>query len=446
MGDFVQKKLYLMYFIAVFMKLTPLSFVYRPLQDDYIQYFGYSHYPDVFRDVIRGIGILNVRPLAGLADVFLWGNFWGNMSLLLILFTIIYYLSFVLFKSTFDKIGFNVSDGFAAVYLLCPIGFEGMYWISASSRIVVSMFFISLMLWALVREKPVLFGISALFGVGFYEQTAFLGLCMTVILLFICAKRGYFIKKYILMSIIIWTLFIVYYILFSRTGMLAERVEKAEFSFESLAVTVSEIVRGWKTSSVLIYEGFKSSWIIILLVGVFSVLIGFSSSYEKRGDKVKQFAVGAVIFCASYVVHIVIGADFIPYRCHLPALIGLGLMADSIIGAMNINIKRAVITVMIFLFTLANMYQADCYRRINEYDSVICKEIAEGINEDNKREDMHIQGTKSLYIEVPTEYERYILKNVTESDWALTGAVRAVSKDMEIKKVIPVRKEQSNEG
>ena len=70
---------------AVAVKMGYFGFKYYPLLDDYIQYGIYPFAEHPFKNIFLYIGLYAYRPIAGLADIYLWGRFWGVMGLLFLL-------------------------------------------------------------------------------------------------------------------------------------------------------------------------------------------------------------------------------------------------------------------------------------------------------------------------------------------------------------------------
>jgi hypothetical protein len=99
----------------------------------------YSFYQNPISDVILRIGLLSSRPFAGIFDVFVWAKFWDNLSIAMLILTAMYGVACYLFYRILNK---YVRCGFLFALLvgLAPFLSEGTYWISASSRIVVSLF------------------------------------------------------------------------------------------------------------------------------------------------------------------------------------------------------------------------------------------------------------------------------------------------------------------
>lgn len=437
-GDYMKNKY--LYLFALFIKFIPIGFAYRPLQDDYIQYYAYSRYDNIFETVIRKIGILNVRPFAGLADILVWGKMWDCMIIALIIITLLYWLSYLLLNTVFNTLGYNTGTGFAVIYLLCPIGFEACYWISASSRIIVSLFFVSLSLWCITQNRYILFILALTLSIGFYEQTAVTGAVMCIWVMYECKKYriNCGLKKYCIACVTLWTAIFIYYLIFAKTGSFASRSENISLSAENIFNTLYAVYDAWQS----IKDVFAGGFTLGFLPAVLSASIAFLTvcgNIKNRDAKIaNKIFMGNILFLTSYTVYFLFGNKFIPYRCHMPSLIGLGLITDAVINVFSETLGRIFLYILCFTFLTANMYQAECYREINEYDKIICEKISADIDETNKISDIYIYNAKDLYINVPQNYRRYILPNVTASDWSLTGAVRAFTRDLSVKKVIPI--------
>lgn len=183
---------FLAVFAAVLVRFFSYGFTYYPILDDYTQYFNYANSTD-FAALIAREGYLASRPLAGLGDLFFWSRFRGNLAFALLLLSLLWALSAVLFRRVLSRY-FPCGWVFLAVYALLPLNFEGTYWLSASTRIVCGMFFLSLSLTLFDRilRLPLLplrgslrvaaFALCLCLSYCFYEQI--LVLSLTAVLLF----------------------------------------------------------------------------------------------------------------------------------------------------------------------------------------------------------------------------------------------------------------------
>ena len=125
------------------------GFEYFPVLDDWIQYGGYPFYPDIFQDVILEMKTYTARPLASLSDPYIWGQFWGMMGIPFLIITLLHAASGYFLYKVLAAQKLFVGMPFLVVYGLLPLGSEATYWISASSRIVVGVFWMALALFLL---------------------------------------------------------------------------------------------------------------------------------------------------------------------------------------------------------------------------------------------------------------------------------------------------------
>ena len=159
---------------------------YYPQMDDYIQYHNYSDFYGSVSAAVENLGLLRARPLAGIMDIAVWSKLWGNMHIAVMIISALYVVSGILFKNVFEKY-FNMSNIFLVIYLLSPFFFEAVYWISASSRIVMGLFFaaVALYLFQLYfeRDSKAILAVSflvQLIAFCFYEQAMVISITVTM--------------------------------------------------------------------------------------------------------------------------------------------------------------------------------------------------------------------------------------------------------------------------
>ena len=95
---------------------------------------------DIQGDVISRYRSYNVRPLAFIFDAYVFSWFWDNMYALLVTIIILHVLNLYLIYKICEKMGIYLSAFCLCIFALCPILVESIYWISASTRIVFSLF------------------------------------------------------------------------------------------------------------------------------------------------------------------------------------------------------------------------------------------------------------------------------------------------------------------
>ena len=138
---------------------------YLPLLDDYIQYHNYAQLMGGLPSAITTLGLFAARPVAGLLDIVLWSRLYGNLFVAVMLISLLYAASAVVFRRLFEAGSF-----FYVVYLLFPLNLEGTYWLSAATRIVPALLHAGLAGTYAKGKRPLAAGICCLMAAGFYEQ------------------------------------------------------------------------------------------------------------------------------------------------------------------------------------------------------------------------------------------------------------------------------------
>ena len=177
--------LFLVLFLLLMARNCACGLEYFPQLDDYIQYHNYAQLVS-FSDLQQSTGPLASRPLAGVADYFFWTPMFDRMILGVALISLLHVGSALLFWKILKRY-FSLSPLFPVVVTLLPLGVEGTYWMSASTRVVVGMFFAALTAWAFLRwldwrgpGRLVLYLILQLLPFGFYEQAGILSITLTI--------------------------------------------------------------------------------------------------------------------------------------------------------------------------------------------------------------------------------------------------------------------------
>ena len=161
------------------------GFRYWPQLDDYIQLHN-TPSAESFWGLQETMGILGARPLAGLADYYVWGPMFDFLLVGVVLICLMYAACAVLLRRQLGRY-FPVGPVFLAVFALLPLGVEGTYWMSASTRVVCGLFFGVLtaqafLKWADTGRWPwaVLYLVLQLLPMGFYEQAGLFAVTLTV--------------------------------------------------------------------------------------------------------------------------------------------------------------------------------------------------------------------------------------------------------------------------
>ncbi len=455
--------------VATILKYLLFGFQYYPVLDDFIQYGGYLLYHNLGY-VYFEIGTMATRPLASFLDPVLWGSLWNHMGIALALITLMHFSAVFLLERTLARLEIRVSPLFWIITLFLPIGAEGTYWISASSRLVVGLFFAALGLYFLVRalkEKKngffLLFILFHLLSYGFYEAVAIFSFLGSYLIAFYCRRETKRKPWVLVVPVFCLAAMLGYYVWGAQLGAMGSRA--AGFTFSGLFAKIWDAIWqiGWIFTKGLyqsagkgFFEGLRvlgaqGLWgaVWILLAAAVSVLIGIFCTGNAKKEKPQWglFWCGALLFAAPLAPNILVETVWLPYRNLFLSFVGLAFMAEPLFYFIfrNQKLRGVVISLLLMVFLIANVNEYDTYRRMSEFDIQMAQNIAERLDEDvleGRREAVVIL-QQPICVSQVNFYKDHV-KSVFEADWSLTGAVRAVTKNMKIKKITPVPEGKEN--
>ena len=172
-------------FLLLMARACAFGAQYYPQLDDYIQYHNYPSASSLWA-LHQATGLLGSRPLAGAADFYLWGPLFDHMILGVALISALYAAAVLIIWKILGRY-FRVSPVCPVFMALLPLGMEGTYWMSASSRVVVGMFLAAITAWAFLKWLDrggggwlALYLVLQLLPFGFYEQGGILSVTLTV--------------------------------------------------------------------------------------------------------------------------------------------------------------------------------------------------------------------------------------------------------------------------
>ncbi len=439
------------FFAALMLKMFAAGVTYYPVLDDYIQYGGYPLY-EKLSHVYLNIGTISTRPIASLLDPALWGRFYPDLWVALLLISVALFAGVKLIASVLERTGIFITPFIYAVVLLIPLGFEGTYWISASSRICVGLFFTGLAVFLLekiiTQKKKLLFvpyALTTLLSFGFYESVMVLSALLQFIVIIGFIKTAKKRIAYLITPAVLGILMLLCYKLAQNIGAMGSRASGFNLSLlphniKELFCQFYEIVvsGGIRTTFYAAIEGIAiSNPLTLCAILVISVLCAYFG------------AKSPVVAKAKYCMPIGLGLTFLPlapnlltetvwltYRSIVPCLLGLTIISASVLAFFlkNKGMRTVVIFAMVFIFMLGNMSELDTYRRVNETDTVLVTEICQQINGDSE---VVVVLPEEVILPQVSYYKDHV-KSVFDSDWALTGAVRAKLRNINIKMITPV--------
>ncbi len=451
------------FFILMIIKYGYYGFSYYPILDDWIQYGGFSLYPNIFNDVLINIGTYMTRPLAALSDPYIWAQLWGRMGIAFFIITMMHGASAYFLYKVLEYQGLKVGMMFLVVYGLLPLGTESTYWISASSRLVVSVFWMALALYMLAlyvktfkRRYIFIYTITHLLSLGYYEQVVALS-CFSAVVLSVINWRRIVHKWIVIVPFVNFGIIAWYYNSFGNSGNVAARGEMVQQDylahFGKVLENIAEIwgpvqralmangfVRGWE---ILIED---SSYLYLLCMVLASVTAGYFAYRKKQQEErdvsrlIIMFVIGFLLFWVPFAINFALETVWICLRNVFTSFIGLALMVTALVnlmlrGRIGSIARSVLIGCVAFIFLVVNISEITDYKNAGEIDAQIADNIISAVNDPaffSGDKSAVVFNTESTYIEQNIYYKDHI-HNVTSSDWALTGAVRARARNLNIR-------------
>jgi len=442
----------LLIFLSV-MRFCANGLIYYPQLDDYIQYYKYTSLNSPAEAVIK-YGMLAARPLSNAADVFVWANFWGNLFFAVIILAVLYAFSAILFYKIF-KIIFGIENKAAAlIYLLLPLNIEGTYWLSASTRVVCGLFFVSLAALLLIKwlEKNkilylILFAVLQLCAMAAYEQTLMLTAALSFIII-IKYKQN---KKIIFAGLIIIINLLIYFIFtgyFKQSSALYSGVDiispfSLNFWTDQLPHVLKQIIAAFAGGGFLVlFNGFirgvklifSGEMAVFAILALFcAVLTGFyfykNKNLNKKANYNIIFLAGLFLILAPIAPHVLKSNPWFSLRGTVCSFPGIMLCLQVIFNKFKLKnfISGFACGLFIFIAFIATGSELLDYKQTYITDQKVMSAIADAIDLENFHGRVALVGLEPDYLENQNFYFHEHIHGVTESDWALSGALYAYS-------------------
>ncbi len=470
-----QNSIFLLFILfgLIFVRYCYYGFEYYYQLDDYIQYHNYAAFGGSFKQLVTGLGLLANRPLAGLFDIYVWSRLYGQMIAAAADISIMYAVAALLLYKVFSK-RFGTGYLFLVVFALMPLGFEGTYWVSASSRIVVGMFFASLSFYFFdkwcdkgTKRYLVLFAVMQFIAFCFYEQILLFSGALTLIAMLgrvrgqdrVRARWGFlmfgnaalYFGFTALMPKGVYSsrteLFLPWqkdYVKDVLTPLLNQL--KMVFIDGSGATFGKGLVRGFK----FIVTEPNALWALVVMALCFVVFIFVRNS---RRDSIRFFAElfsGLFLAIAPLLLFFVLKDPWFGMRNSVVSFCGLGLVLDALFDLIFGRVKSGRFAEAVFVAVLAlvccvaSVSELHDYRETTLADTQIATAAGEAFR------DMSFKSTDKVwllnvdptYVADGNLYYHEHDYGVTSSSWALTGAISAVCNRGDIPSVYPITAEK----
>ena len=442
-------------FSLIFLRYIYFGFVYYPQLDDYIQYHNYAAM-GTLGEMISYLGLLRARPLAGILDIALWSRFWGNMGIALLLLSMVYALSAMVFYCVFQNL-YGAGRSFLLFYTLLPIGLEGSYWISASTRILPGLLFCALSAYTFyhyLQNRRFGFLMSAVFfqllAFCFYEQAAVLSCGLNVIIGFSMRKTA---RSRFAAAFSCFGVAAVYFTFCMASGDSALYGGRdtlmlpttAYYFRQFLPDLLSQVYSVFIRGGVLIMTNgiFRGTGIILRSNGVWKLVLYFFvcilsffvciRARENNGGGVRRYAVqigwGALLALLPLAPFFILANPYFSLRGALPSLPGISLVLDGVFRCLLrkeklISIAAALCATLFFVVTVSELSD---YRENYMADTAVTRSIAKTPMHGEK---IAVFGLKDSFLATQNFAYHEHISGVTSSSWALTGAVRCVKENV----------------
>lgn len=453
-------------FSAIFIRYVYYGFKYYYQLDDYIQYHNFATSLDYCKLIIKE-GFLAARPLAGITDLYVWSKFYSVMILCVLLISVMYAVSAMLFLSLFRRL-FGTGIFFITVYTLLPLGFEGTYWMSASSRIVTGLFFSSLAILIFqkicdshkLRYIPIWMLIQ-LISFCYYEQVLVFSFTLTIIILFI-KLRSEFINKekrrslWGLLSFINIIIYFSFTNIFAVKGMFTARMElifpttlyyfKVFFPDITRQIGAAFIKGGLLTFVKGFYRGVQLilndfNWIYLLAVSVivFSYFILSKKTYIDNKSKISvseyitPITTGILLAIAPVTPFFILGNPWFSLRSTVCSLVGIALITDTLLRLIFKNKKIAVQTVtasFVLVCCISSVSEIHDYKATYEYDRLMMNVLTDQIEGKTDLGRIGILNLNASYLDDQNYFYHEHIHGITENSWALFGALASISNEL----------------
>ena len=454
--------LFLLLFFLLMVRNCACGAEYYPQLDDYIQYHNYSS-SSSFQALQQSTGLLASRPLAGLADYFVWSPMWNHLILGVALLSLLYALSAMMVWGILKRY-FRLSVLFPVLMVLLPLGVEGTYWMSASTRVVAGIFFAALAARTFLKWLDgggwgwlVLYLPLQLIPFGFYEQGGLLSVTLTVgaaILEWTLKKKPFKRCVLSLWGVPAMLLYLLTTKLLANGGVYSSRGEIVlpfsryywvEFLPEVLRQLRSAFLgggfftaaKGFVRSVRMIFSG--QLLVCALCALVLCVLLALLARRWREGERERRplwlpLLCGVLLAAGPVSLFLVLGNPWFSLRGTVTSFPGIALIVDSLLLCLWDKLPgrqrgpAVLAAVLAFVFCVAGTSEIVDYRDTYENDQRIARLVMDTLRKDGLDSDSGRVGILNLeasYLPNQNYFYHEHIHGCTESEWAFSGLLTA---------------------
>lgn len=443
-------------FLLVAVRFLYFGFQYFPQLDDYIQHHNYAEQGSLLY-LIKKLGFLAARPLAGILDVTLWSWLWPCAIVGVLLICVMYAYAAVEFQKLFSKL-FGTSSFFCIIFALLPLGIEGTYWMSASTRIVPGLLLAALSAKYFHRfledggkRNLIIAFVCQFLTFCFYEQAAVLSCALNLLLGLLYIRDS---KRWLL-SFLCFAAAGLYFLCTALSGpsplydgrtsiilpkpgyyfdtFLPELLSQLKSAF--LGGGYYTFVYGFIRGVMRILK--DGAWLWCLCVLAVCIFFGYVSAHthkEGRGKYLAPLGIGILLILAPLAPFFIIENPWFSFRGTVTSFAGIALVIDCLVRLITRNSRATVAVLGSFVacvFCICSVSEIADYRSTYEADQRVVGTIAKLAKDYPDGGKIAILNVDPSYVsELNSNYHEHIV-GVTESSWALTGAIRCYNDNQE---------------
>ena len=406
------------------------------------------------------------RPLASVVDVFLIAPLWNHLWIPLLLMASLHFATVLLMNSTLKQSGLPHGKIFALVFSVYPFLAEGRYWLSASSRIVTSLFLVTLGVFLLLRaldqttrKRKIAYiagGFLATFlAQFFYEQTISFALAYTLLILWLNRHRLKTKWDKLLYAIPLFNLFFIgaYYFAFRNYGTLGVRAGFFEGSlFSQIALVLGRIRTLFFTEQFFgvrnalrygISDFAQSHLFITLLIaalcGLFVLFCTRSAKKEEDQNAPSPLigiAAAVILFFAAFAPFFLLADSFLFLRTLFIPIAAIAILCQLIwdfFAKFRAWRYIAILPLFCLLFfsMMMNLLQVESYKLLEEDSNMITQQVLDELERQNvDLDNLENTGLVWLFGVRWSYYHRSIaphMTNLTIFDWSLSTNLQVMA-------------------
>lgn len=416
---------------------------YFPVIDDWFLYLGKAVQ---FADTLcpNPAPDLTTRPFAGLFDHYIIAPLSDNLVIVEIFLIIMLTISAFLFWYCFSNK--SVPDSVFIIFItMFPLSFEGLYWISAASRIIPSLLFISLSCYTILqyiktsKRGYLIFSIAfSSFAVGFYE--IFIPLYLVISLSVIFYYRRY---RLAVIPVIFSGTITLYYLFNSSSAAINQR-----FSFVALENFIPHIgytLRQYADMSLngvhMMCEAFADGIIVVLEKPLLSVLIFIVSGALaaisepiKQRFSLKQFMFAFMLIFSASALSFIMDFVRLPFRLFVPLSVGLSLAISQLLCRLSKTPYKIIIAIIAIIFSFSNIGVLKLYRNTYNNDIEFAEKLLQ-FDVDNPDKITFVINAPQYHYNNRTKWYEYV-KASTENYAPITGQIQYLTRKGNVNDII----------